>query len=632
MSILTHDQEVFGGRCRAMDRIIARLRHVIARDQEATDVPPHEPALQQTELALLEQRARTAGVRSSDAGHGINLADFGARGDGVADDSAAWRAALAALQHAGPGGVLTIPRGCYRLSKDHRPFHLELIGLEDVTLEAEPGTTLLMADIGGGILLRESRNVTVRGLTIDFVQSPFSIGRVVRVEPDRAAVVWRVKPNQDPPTADRFARSRLMRGVGFDPDTGEVAPGVDMRIRSVEPMVDRCYRLQVMSNAGDIDPQLLTRVRPGMILPLSACGHPESKPGVSLHHCCDVLLEDVVIHASYLHAFFGLANDGLVFHRCACEPNADRGHIVSNPSDAFHMRSNRFGPVFEACRVRHCYDDAINAYGQAHSVLTVQADHTVLLGRTPLAETSIAPTWQIGDLVAFYNPNSNRIDATTRIAAISKGSWQGDDWLGLKLEHTPVSLVSRESLDLGPVGYREFVWSDSARRYEHFVINLQTKSDGLVVRGCTLAPARSGGLKLKASNAIIEDNDFHSPGFPLQVCMRMTWQEAYAPRNVIIRRNRFHAGGIMLDCTSPRGPVASLPLIRHVEISENELCAATGMPVVSATEADRVRIAHNRFAGSDWISIQRCGQIGIESNQPVERDATPLAGNNQGTQ
>lgn len=112
----------------------------------------------------------------------FNVKQFGALGDGVTLDDAAFAAAIAALPTA--GGVIVCPPGVYQLSAQ-----LDLRGKFGVTLEGtssgESGGALVpavlrftQAGAGACINLQSSGGVTIRNLMIQWTNAAFT-GRVI---------------------------------------------------------------------------------------------------------------------------------------------------------------------------------------------------------------------------------------------------------------------------------------------------------------------------------------------------------------------------------------------------------------------------------------------------------------------
>lgn len=87
---------------------------------------------------------RSASQASSATTGTINVADFGATGDGATDDSAAFQAALAALDQHG-GGTLTIPAGRFVVGDVSVPSGIAILGAGDTSVLAFlPGAQMLI--------------------------------------------------------------------------------------------------------------------------------------------------------------------------------------------------------------------------------------------------------------------------------------------------------------------------------------------------------------------------------------------------------------------------------------------------------------------------------------------------------
>lgn len=97
---------------------------------------------------------------------------YGAVGDGLVDDSASIRLAIAAAAAAG-GGIVYFPKGTYLISKDGSNAWCIDIGGSNVTLMGVPGASTIKAAAGmpgssvAILRINEKNNVTLYGLTVD---------------------------------------------------------------------------------------------------------------------------------------------------------------------------------------------------------------------------------------------------------------------------------------------------------------------------------------------------------------------------------------------------------------------------------------------------------------------------------
>ena len=146
----------------------------------------------------------------------VSVADFGAIPDDGKDDTRALRrAAEYCRMHAGT--TLVMPAGVYRLrdaeaerleeevlsgkmgpnpeSEIFRPYYpyvrgLDFSGSEDITVDAQ-GAVLLCEGWMEPVSIVDSRNFTLRGLTIDYLRKPFSEGVVTAVDEESFTVRFR---------------------------------------------------------------------------------------------------------------------------------------------------------------------------------------------------------------------------------------------------------------------------------------------------------------------------------------------------------------------------------------------------------------------------------------------------------
>jgi hypothetical protein len=122
----------------------------------------------------------------------FNVREFGAAGDGVADDQPAiTRATRAVTQN--KGGVLYFPSGNYRCGRGG-PHGVEFAGVSNVTILFDPGAVLLMdnlnpqsglGDRGHGILFRGAcHDITLINVSVKWAKKPTnrSLGDAFRFE------------------------------------------------------------------------------------------------------------------------------------------------------------------------------------------------------------------------------------------------------------------------------------------------------------------------------------------------------------------------------------------------------------------------------------------------------------------
>lgn len=121
-----------------------------------------EAADGKAEEAKTEAEQAQSTADSAKLAAGLTPMDFGAVGDGVADDTNAFRAALTHLKSY--GGTLKVPNGTYRLTGQ--------IGISNATIPwdivGEPGSRLVRgSDYGSMISINHSDNWTIEGLTLE---------------------------------------------------------------------------------------------------------------------------------------------------------------------------------------------------------------------------------------------------------------------------------------------------------------------------------------------------------------------------------------------------------------------------------------------------------------------------------
>jgi hypothetical protein len=151
---------------------------------------PELPISRRHFLAIIPASVALAACAPAAAGSTANVRDFGAKGDGSTDDSAAIGKAVASLKS---GDVLQFPSGSYRFAQRNPTggAAIRIDGLSNVSIEFDTGAELLMDNLDGGgagtshgILIRGPvSHITLRNVTVRWASQPAtrSLGDGIRV-------------------------------------------------------------------------------------------------------------------------------------------------------------------------------------------------------------------------------------------------------------------------------------------------------------------------------------------------------------------------------------------------------------------------------------------------------------------
>jgi hypothetical protein len=126
-------------------------------------------------------RALPAGAAEANS---LDVRRFGAKGDGVSNDTPAINRAIAEGVRLGPGATVLIPKGRYRL--EHASgCHVSINDARGLTVLGEAGSVLVAADPNDHIVrLSKCTGTTLKGLTLEQEKTYFTQGTVDAMAPD----------------------------------------------------------------------------------------------------------------------------------------------------------------------------------------------------------------------------------------------------------------------------------------------------------------------------------------------------------------------------------------------------------------------------------------------------------------
>lgn len=433
---------------------------------------------------------------------------------------------MAELRHlvcaAGAAGKsqVVVPPGIYRGEPaDGEKVHLTLQGVHDLEIVAT-GVTMICTRRTRAIDFFHCRNVTLRGLTIDYDPLTFTQGRVVAAAPDDAWIDVKLDagyPRQPWSRIDVVDPATRFRKKGMPFLWGTTA-------RLVEPDVVR-VELQGIGKAA----------RVGDLASLNAGNEPRGVcHGVTLSDCGGgMVLRDVTLHCA---PGMGIVESGgvggtvLEGVRIAAGPmpnGATSPRLLTTSWDGILHTHVGHGPRVERSTIEDCGDDSWSVQNQDLLVLRRTGSEAIL---APRGELKLAagdhlqrggesPSYAIM-AVSSVKPADAALDPE-----VERQLREARPWTLWKVS----GRLFRATLD----GSSEFQPGDSVVCPEH-------QGNGFVFRNNRVHS--SGRILIKASDGLVEGNTLVTP-HGIVVCPEVPADAAVAIRGLTFRNNTITESG-----------------------------------------------------------------------------------------
>ncbi len=482
------------------------------------------------------------------------------------------------------------------------------------------GSTLVFTSRRGGIELRSCARVTLRNLTIDCDPLPFTQGTIVALSEDRSVWEFEVHDGYPALTEDYLARQCYV----YEPGRPRLRRGVpDIYPRTVEARGERRGRITV----GPQTP-MLERVAVGDRVVLNIRG----AAGVHLNTCADVTVEDLTVLASPGIAFLGRYLSGEnVFRRIAIEPGptpegATQPRLMSACADGINVAYSTGGPLIEDCSFRAQGDDSVNLHGAMLVVCAVEEEAVVLgwpYGGAPF-ETMVEP----GAFVRGLRPGSFEIVGEATVAGIERVREASEAW-----REQVQAMWPRRELVTGRF-FRVRLEGPLPVAVGECVDLPALACPGFVIRGCSFGDHRARGLRIMASDGLIEGNTIERVQ---QAAITIGaeygyWREAGWVSGVVVRGNTTRDVGRGADFWSPTsytpGAIsvfgrpddgfACAPGNRDIIIEGNAIdgCALAGVFVSCAHD---VAVRGNTVAHTNYVRAPDAGsRYGLTASVPID--------------
>jgi hypothetical protein len=509
---------------------------------------------------------------------------------------------------------IVIPPGDYLFHADWSRAST-LAGLENLEIVAAGVTFWFEPPMVHGLLFEDCRDVTVRGLTIDFTMPCWFQARVTEVDRDaktlRATLMAGYEPRDAKGAPEVGGRRTLMfydadgRFINHrhSPGAWELAgEGRDVVCRDIE-----LSGIPATLNAGD---HVVGTLRTGAAL--------------RSVNCSGMRFEDVNIWSSPGMAVYeGGGAGGHVYRRVRATRRPHTNRLQAFGADIFHLADTDRGPTLDRCELAYGADDNLNIHGSFGRVVQqVDARRYHLQG-----------AYATGDKIEFRDQRSLALLGIAKVVS-AKATPDGPSLpIGDKYQAKGEALVELDQpLELPPLS---LVVLDGKRSAAGFVLRNSWLHDNFQR---TLINGSPGGL--------IENNTLQNVGQGLVIQFETwgPWMEGPFARDLTIRGNRFleappDGAAIMVSMHPPGGGsdrrrFEARP-VTNMTIADNDFARTSTTPII-VHNVDGLKIHGNsidypadapKHVGRgeppdvNWLYLQDCVGVDVKDNQTPDASA-----------
>ncbi|MDR3708837.1 MAG: glycosyl hydrolase family 28-related protein [Capsulimonadaceae bacterium] len=572
-------------------------------------------------LGAMIATSATAGYCAAPAPqpHQYNVRDFGAVGDGKADDAPGINAAITAAVSSGAPSVVLLPAGNYRLvsrAAGARAY-IAITNAKNVSLTGAPGAKLIAADLDTTVIrITQSAGVSVSTLTLDTATFAHSEGRITSVDQQAGTVDVTVSPGFDELDRPDFLKINELF-VFTDPatcswDHSNWPP----RILSRDKIGDHAWRMHLSRVAGEYAGK--------QWLLWHNVYHAWA---VNVNHSSDIRVEHLRCE-SVVNGYEVIANDGDVsFVDCVLGVPKGSGRVFC-ASGGMMVFFNRGTLTLDHCAFSGIDDDAVNMGTHYQQILARIDDQTCIVDRANA-------DFRTGDEVAIWDWNLHKVRCTAKVVDANP------DTPGIRVRFDRPVLIERAGPRSAKVDRKAQI-TDGADR----LVNMNT-AGRLIVRNCRMSSIRARCVLVKASNSIIENNVFYSQHMPAILAgPEFYWEEGPNVKNLTIRNNRFenmYVPAVRVGCIASDTSMDNENIL--IENNDFEVNGPTGVvnarmagAAICITNTKGAVIHNNRFTRISPTSapaapsiiagrsedIQCTGNAGAMPEQPVDGTADQL--------
>ena len=469
-------------------------------------------------------------------------------------------------------GEIVVPPGRYRVTPKHRE-HLKLRNLENIRIIAD-GVEMICTETTRAITIENCKNLTIRGLAIDYDPLPYTQGRITGIEDGGSRLEVEILRGYPEPGSTTGTVEI------FDPSTARLRGRITHYGVRCEPSGPLRAVLTKSKSSGPSGEKI------GDIALIRA----SFAPGGEIPHAImatdseGLSFENVSLYASNCFGFFENRCSGSSYKGCRVDRRAPEQDLAQREiprlrslnADAFHSKHARRGPSYENCVARFMADDGIAINGDFHFVAGSEGASLRVLAKHEM-------TMRPGDEVQIFTYDGKRPDNRKIVSIEADAPTTEEERLLIRdqemdrtLQKTAMTKAFRVVLDQEvqlPAGT--------------LICSADRIGDGFSISGCHLGDNRSRGILVKAGHGKIHGNEIRgAEGTAILVSPEFWWMEAGLSDELDISDNLVaDCGGMGIAVVAVGGDRSLAPsgAFRDITLKNNTITggAAPGLLITS---------------------------------------------------
>ena len=500
--------------------------------------------------------------------------------------------------------TIVIPPGDY-LFHANWSHASTLRNLADLEIIAEGVTFWFEPPMVHALLFERCRNVTLRGLTIDFTIPCWFQAKVTGIDRETKTVRAVLMTDYPPRNPGGEIEKEGNRAFMFYDSKGGF---INHRHTPTD------WHLE-----DDGQTLVCKPGRYGIPQALKAGDHVVGtiRTGAALRsiHCKLMRFEDINIWSSPGMAVYeGGGEGGNVYRTVRATRRPHTNRLQAFGADIFHLADTDRGPVLDRCEMAYGADDSLNIHGSFGRVIRKSGGRSYYLDGE----------YEAGDTVEFRDHRSVELLGIAKVRSVQAIKDGPSVAINEKYEAKGKYLVELDqTLELPPLSL--------------VVMDGKRSAEGFVLRNCWIHDNFQRTLINGSPNGLIENNTFQNVGMGICITFETwgPWMEGPFARNLTIRHNRFidapPYGSVISAGMHPGGGRNRFDAkpVTNLRILDNDF-ARTTSPPLNIRNVDGLIIRGNsvdypasapaanaqaRDSTANWIELQDCDHVSTGDNQ-----------------